>query len=241
MNTSDTKVNSSLLTGLNDKQQQAVTHGFTPLLLLAGAGSGKTKTLTHRIAHLIQTGEAKPWQIMAITFTNKAAAEMRERLDRLLGEDVPYWVTTFHSSGVRMLRQWSKTAWGEKIGLRPDFSIYDDQDQLRVIRDVMARLSISDRTVKPKSVAAAIDQAKNSGLFPQDLSRDNVREEAISSIYDAYQKQLKQANAYDFGDLLLQTVHLLATVEEARTEYRERFKYLLVDEFQDQPRPVSIH
>ena len=217
-----------LLSSLNDMQQQAVLHQDGPLLILAGAGSGKTRTLTHRVAHLIEQGGVAPWQILAVTFTNKAAAEMRERLEKLLGAGELPWVSTFHSACVRILRREI-----EALGYSSDFTIYDDQDQQRLLRDCLKELDIPEKTLKPRSAAAAIDNAKNRGLLPGELDRSDYYGELAARVYEIYQRRLQQANALDFGDLLLCTVRLFEDHPEILVRYRERFQHLLVDEFQD--------
>ncbi|PLX74888.1 MAG: ATP-dependent DNA helicase PcrA [Desulfuromonas sp.] len=217
-----------LLAQLNPAQQAAVQHGEGPLLLLAGAGSGKTRALTHRIAWLIEERRVPPWQIMAVTFTNKAAEEMRERLVQLLGEGADLWVRTFHSSCVRILRQEI-----EALGFTRNFTIYDDQDQERLLKSLLKELGVDEKTLKPKVVAAAIDRAKNQGLFPEDYPEDDLRGEQIASIYALYQESLKSSNALDFGDLLLLTLRLFEDHPQILDKYRKRFCHILVDEFQD--------
>ena len=218
-----------LLTALNPPQRQAVMHGDGPLLLLAGAGSGKTRTLTHRIAWLIREFGVAPWEILAVTFTNKAAGEMRERLEKLLGESVKeLWVSTFHSACVRILRREL-----ERFGFTPSFTIYDDGDQERLLKAVLQELNISEQTLKPRAAAGAIDSAKNRGQWPEDLPADDYAGELVARVYARYQERLKLANALDFGDLLLWTVRLLETDPGMRQRWQGRFRYLLVDEFQD--------
>jgi len=216
-----------LLAQLNEPQRQAVQHGGGPLLILAGAGSGKTRTLTRRVAWLVQACDVKPWRILAVTFTNKAAAEMRERLQALLGEDDLPWVATFHATCVRILRQD-----GHHLGYAPGFTIYDDADQERLLRTVLKELGISDKKLKPRAVAAAIDSAKNVGLLPEQLQAGMMHPDA-ARVYALYQQRLQQANALDFGDLLLQTVRLLEEHATVRLRWQERFSFVLVDEFQD--------
>ena len=158
-----------LLAALNPPQRQAVTHGEGPLLILAGAGSGKTRTLTQRIAWLIREQEVRPWEILAVTFTNKAAGEMRERLEKLLGESVKeLWVSTFHSACVRILRREL-----ERFGFTAQFTIYDDGDQERLLKSVLQDLNIAEQTLKPRAAAGAIDGAKNRGQWPEDLPADD--------------------------------------------------------------------
>ena len=217
-----------LLDSLNEPQQQAVLYEGEALLLLAGAGSGKTRALTHRVAHLIRQRGVPPWRIMAVTFTNKAAAEMRTRLEQLLGQQDLPWVATFHASCVRILRQEI-----EHIGFGRDFSIYDDQDQLRVLRDILKERSISEKDLKPRALAAFIDNAKNRGLTPQACTGEQGDDPVLVELYRRYQQRLKQGNALDFGDLLLLTVQLFEEVEEVRKRWQERFAHLLIDEFQD--------
>ena len=213
---------------LNPMQQMAVQHDTGPLLLLAGAGSGKTRALTHRIAWLIQKYKVDPWQILAVTFTNKAAGEMKERLERLLGNTQGLWVSTFHSMCVRILRQEI-----EALGFSRNFSIYDDQDQERLLKTILQELGIDEKTLKAKAVAVAIDRAKNRGLWPDQLDDGDYHTEQITRIYALYQERLQQANALDFSDLLMQTVRLLEDHPGVLEKYRQRFHYILVDEFQD--------
>jgi len=217
---------SDLLSGLNPQQREAVTHTHGPMLILAGAGSGKTRTLIHRVGWLIREQGIAPWQILAVTFTNKAAGEMRERLARILPETEPPWVATFHASCVRILRQ-EITA----LGFGRDFVIYDDQDQQRLLRQVLAELGISEKTLRPSAAAHAIDQAKNRGQRPADLAADEDR--GLVEIYRRYQQRLKQANAVDFGDLILLTVQLFEEFPEVLQRWQNRFRHILVDEFQD--------
>jgi DNA helicase-2/ATP-dependent DNA helicase PcrA len=218
---------SDLLTDLNPMQQLAVQHETGPLLLLAGAGSGKTRALTHRIAWLITKYKVDPWQILAVTFTNKAAGEMKARLEGLLGNIQGLWVSTFHSMCVRILRQEI-----EVLGFKRNFTIYDDQDQERLLKTLLQELGIEEKTLKARAVAAAIDRAKNRGLWPEQLDDDDHTDQ-ITRIYALYQERLKQANALDFGDLLMQTVRLLEKHPAVLEKYRQRFHYVLVDEFQD--------
>ncbi len=217
-----------LLKQLNPMQRQAVQHGDGALLLLAGAGSGKTRTLTHRVAWLIREHGVAPWQILAVTFTNKAAGEMRERIEQLLGGGELPWVSTFHSLCVRILRREISV-----LGYTSDFTIYDDQDQERLLRDVLKELGVSEKSFKPRAAAAAIDGFKNRGLLPEECDRDDFRGEQLVRIYDLYQKRLRLANALDFGDLIMLTVHLLRNEEDILRRWQERFRYVLVDEFQD--------
>jgi len=219
---------SELLAKLNEPQRQAVLHENGPLLLLAGAGSGKTRALTHRVAYLIRERGIPAWKIMAVTFTNKAANEMRERLEGLLGQAELPWVATFHASCVRILRQDIAA-----LGYSRDFTIYDDQDQLRLLRDLLKAQNISEKTLKPRAAAAFIDNAKNRGQLPDAFSHARPDEQLLAGLYDLYQQKLKAANAVDFGDLLLLTVRLLEEHADIRQRWQQRFSHLLIDEFQD--------
>lgn len=218
----------ALLADLNPMQRQAVQHGEGPLLILAGAGSGKTRTLTQRVAWLIREGGFAPWQILAVTFTNKAAGEMRERIEKLLdGGELP-WVSTFHSLCVRILRREIPV-----LGYTADFTIYDDQDQERLLREVLRELNLNEKVLKPRAAAAAIDGWKNRGLLPGDVDRDEYYGEQTARVYDLYQKRLRQANALDFGDLILIAVRLLEQEPAVLRRWQGRFRHVLVDEFQD--------
>jgi len=219
---------SDLLEGLNDPQRQAVLHSDGPLLLLAGAGSGKTRALTHRVAYQISECGVPAWRIMAVTFTNKAAAEMRERLERLLGEGELPWISTFHSGCARILRQEI-----HHLGYGRDFTIYDDQDQLRLLRDLLKSEGISEKVLKPRALASFIDRAKNRGQLPGDLDDIRTDEQLLADLYATYQQKLKAANAVDFGDLLLLAVQLFEEHPQVRQKWQERFSHLLIDEFQD--------
>jgi DNA helicase-2/ATP-dependent DNA helicase PcrA len=216
------------LADLNPHQRQAVMHGDGPLLILAGAGSGKTRTLTHRIAWLIRERNVSPREILAVTFTNKAAGEMRERLEKLLGSVEGLWVSTFHSACVRILRREM-----EQVGFTSQFTIYDDSDQERLLKAVLKELNIAEQTLKPRAAAAAIDGAKNRGLWPEDLPGGDYAADLIAKVYARYQERLKLANALDFGDLLLWVVRLLESDAGVRRRWQGRFRHLLVDEFQD--------
>lgn len=219
---------SDLLSGLNEPQRQAVLHDAGPLLLLAGAGSGKTRALTHRVAYLIRERGVPAWRIMAVTFTNKAAAEMRERVEALLDDGDSPWVATFHASCVRILRQEI-----QHLGFNRDFTIYDDQDQQRLLRELLKEQGIAEKKLKPRAVASFIDNAKNRGLLPEMLADCRPDEVKLVELYALYQRRLKAANAVDFGDLLLLTALLFERFPEVRRRWQERFKYLLIDEFQD--------
>ncbi len=219
---------SDLLSSLNPMQQQAVLHGDGPLLILAGAGSGKTRTLTHRVARLIGECGVEPWRILAVTFTNKAAAEMRERIARLLGESALPWVSTFHSMCVRILRREI-----EALGFRSNFVIYDDRDQERLLKDCLSELGVPEQTINARMAASLIDAAKNKGWSPADCERGDVWREGMARVYERYQTKLQRANALDFGDLLLYTVRLFEKHGATLDRYRDRFRHVLVDEYQD--------
>jgi len=224
-----------LLEGLNPAQVKAVQITSGPLLILAGAGSGKTKTLTHRIAYLIAKEKISPNEILAVTFTNKAAKEMRERLGILLGQNsanrgfMP-WMGTFHGICVRMLR-----IDGEVIGVSKTFVIYDEDDRRGLIKQVMKRLSISDNEIKTRSASTAISNAKNEMIDPEQyLAAANVPyQKNIAKIYKKYEELRKDACALDFDDLLLEVVHLLRDAPDIRKKWQDRFKYILIDEYQD--------
>jgi ATP-dependent DNA helicase UvrD/PcrA len=218
----------SLLAALNEPQRQAVRHGDGPLLILAGAGSGKTRTLTHRVAWLIREQGIAPWQILAVTFTNKAAAEMKARLERLLGSEELPWVATFHATCVRILRREIAA-----LGFTAAFTIYDDLDQERLLKTIIEELAIPEQSLKPRAAAAFIDGAKNRGQLPDELPRDDFATAQLVQVYAHYQQRLQQANALDFGDLLLQAVRLFREQPQVLQRWRERFRYILVDEFQD--------
>lgn len=223
-----------ILKGLNDAQKQAVVATSGPILILAGAGSGKTKTLTHRIAYLMTHEQMWPNQILAVTFTNKAAKEMRERLAVLTGqENTRYfmpWMGTFHGICVRILRQD-----GDAIGVAKNFVIYDEDDRQGLIKQAMKQLSISTDQLKPRSVSAAISGAKNELIDPvsYEASASYPMQKSIAKIYALYEKLRSAAGALDFDDLLTETVRLLRTVDIARARYREQFRHILIDEYQD--------
>lgn len=221
----------NLLTHLNPPQKEAVLHGEGPLLILAGAGSGKTRVITHRIAHLIRERGVHPWNILAVTFTNKAANEMAERVRKLLGGGEVPQISTFHAACGRILRKEI-----HHLGFESSFAIYDDKDSERLLKDVLAELDLDDKRFPPKTVGARIDDFKNRGLFPGDLdavATGDIFSERLVRIYAAYQERLKKCNALDFGDMLIQTVRLLAEFPEVRSRYQERFQWILVDEYQD--------
>ena len=222
-----------LLTGLNPAQAEAVTHSGSPLLIIAGAGSGKTRVLTHRIAHLIATGRARPGEILAITFTNKAAVEMRERVAALVGPaGERMWVSTFHSACVRILRREHEAA-----GLRSTFSIYDAADSTRLITLIVRELGIDPKRFTPKTFAHRISDLKNELVTPADYAdraiTSNPLERHLVEVYRAYAARLAAANALDFDDLIMRTVQLLQARPAVAEMYRRRFRHVLVDEYQD--------
>lgn len=219
-----------ILGGLNPKQREAAETIEGPLLILAGAGSGKTRTLTHRIAHLISSGAARPYEILAVTFTNKAAREMRDRVDRLLrSEGHGVWVSTFHSACVRILRREIG-----HLGFEVGFSIYDDSNQRTALKRVIKRMGLSDRNFPARAIRAQIDRLKSRGLLPAELrAQDTLDSERLAEIYQAYQSELRRANALDFGDLLLLTVRLFRNHPGVLDHYQRRWRFILVDEYQD--------
>lgn len=222
---------SLVLESLNDPQRQAVLCTEGPLLVLAGAGSGKTRVLTYRIAHMIESGVARPWEILAITFTNKAAAEMRERLALLIGADARgMWVSTFHSMCVRILRQDA-----EKINYTRTFTIYDTDDQKRLIKTIMAELDLNPRIFQVNGLLGRISQAKNNLVVPGDFADQatDMMDKAAARVYEIYQQRLRAANAMDFDDLLMYTYLLFKHHPEVLAAYQQRFRYVLVDEYQD--------
>jgi len=224
----------SLLADLNPPQRGAVVHRGGPLVIVAGAGSGKTRVLTRRIAHLLATGDAAPWQILAITFTNKAADEMRRRVVELVGPQAErMWVSTFHSACLRILR-----AHADRIGYRPSFSVYDDSDSRRLVEIVEHELGLDTKRLPPRSVAAVIGQAK-AELTDERAFTDTAGfggdpyRRRIADVYSEYQRRLRAANAMDFDDLLMQAARLLQECEDVRRSYQDRFTHVLVDEYQD--------
>jgi len=221
----------NLLTHLNPPQKEAVLHGEGPLLILAGAGSGKTRVITHRIANLIRERGVHPRNILAVTFTNKAANEMAERVRKLLGGGEVPQISTFHAACGRILRREI-----HHLGFESSFAIYDDKDSERLLKDVLAELDLDDKRFPPKTIGAKIDDFKNRGLFPEDLdavATGDIFNERLVRIYAAYQERLKKCNALDFGDMLIQTVRLLSEFPEVRHFYQERFQWIMVDEYQD--------
>lgn len=222
----------SIYDTLNDMQKSAVFYTEGPLLLLAGAGSGKTRVLTHRIAYLIEEKGVNPWNIMAITFTNKAAGEMRERVDSLVGfGSESIWVSTFHSTCVRILRRYI-----DRLGYSNSFTIYDSDDQKTLMKDVCKRLQIDTKVYKEKALLGAISSAKDELVSPQAYELNaagDFGKQKIAQAYKEYQKQLRSNNALDFDDLIVKTVELFQNCPDVLDYYQERFKYIMVDEYQD--------
>jgi len=238
----------SFLDQLNPQQREAVETTEGPVLILAGAGSGKTRVITYRIAHLIENKGVMPESILAMTFTNKAAAEMGERVEKLVGglSIAKPVISTFHSFCVRMLRRDiealripSTTPGQPPIGLTKNFVIYDEADQQSVVKSVMKRLGVDDKQLTPRTVLARISWAKNHMLDPQELYLQSAdpKTERVAHLYEEYRKELRKANALDFDDLLLEAVRLLKTAANVREYYNRRFQYLLIDEYQDTNRP----
>ncbi|MEU3890779.1 DNA helicase PcrA [Streptomyces sp. NPDC029041] len=221
----------TLLEGLNDNQRAAVVHSGSPLLIVAGAGSGKTRVLTHRIAHLLAERDVHPGQILAITFTNKAAGEMKERVEQLVGPRAnAMWVMTFHSACVRILRRESK-----KLGFTSSFSIYDAADSKRLMALVCRDLDLDPKRFPPKSFSAKISNLKNELIDEEDFAAQATDgfEKTLAQAYAMYQSRLREANALDFDDLIMTTVNLLRAFPDVAEHYRRRFRHVLVDEYQD--------
>ena len=222
----------SIYDTLNDRQREAVFHTEGPVLILAGAGSGKTRVLTHRIAYLIEEKGVNPWNIMAITFTNKAAGEMRERVDKIVGfGSESIWVSTFHSSCVRMLRRFI-----DRLGYDTNFTIYDTDDQKTLMKDICKRLDIDTKIYKERAIMAAISSAKDELIGPEEYEINvmgDFSKRKIALAYKEYQKELKKNNALDFDDLIMKTVELFQACPDVLEYFQERFKYIMVDEYQD--------
>jgi DNA helicase-2/ATP-dependent DNA helicase PcrA len=220
-----------LIDGLNPQQAAAVVHSGTPLLVVAGAGSGKTRVLTRRIAYLMSRRNVRPFEILAITFTNKAAGEMKERVAALVGPIAKsMWVSTFHSACVRILRQEA-----HRLGYSNNFTIYDSADSQKLISFVAKDLNLDPKRYPPRQFAATISNAKNELLGPADYlnSTNNQYEQVTAEVYALYQKRLGQANAMDFDDLIMKTVEVIQRFPETKSKYRSRFRHILVDEYQD--------
>ena len=220
-----------LLAGLNEPQREAVIHAGPPLLVVAGAGSGKTRVLTRRIAWLISERRAHPGSVLAITFTNKAAAEMKERVSDLVGNRARVmWVSTFHSACVRILRKEAA-----HVGVKSNFSIYDAQDQKRLITLVSNDLDLDPRRFQPGPILHWISNHKNELREPAEVKAEarNSIDQSYAAAYALYQRRLREANAFDFDDLIMETVRLFQAHPEIRETYRRRFRHVLVDEYQD--------
>jgi DNA helicase-2/ATP-dependent DNA helicase PcrA len=226
-----------LLSSLNPEQQSAVLQTDGPLLILAGAGSGKTRVIAHRIAYLVSEGLADPDRILAVTFTNKAAGEMRSRVETLLRVDCrQMWISTFHALCARLLRREAP-----HIGLSRDFVIYDSTDQLAVIKQALREIGVDDSSTQPRMALSRISQAKNRMEGPEVFANGwNPKDQQIGKLYESYIRALKDANALDFDDLLLKTVDLFERAEHVRSRYAEKFRYLMVDEYQDTNRPQYL-
>lgn len=222
----------SIYDTLNTEQREAVFHTEGPVLILAGAGSGKTRVLTHRIAYLIEEKGVNPWNIMAITFTNKAAGEMRERVDKIVGfGSESIWVSTFHSSCVRMLRRFI-----DRLGFDTNFTIYDTDDQKTLMKDICKRLDIDTKVYKERAILAAISKAKDELIGPEEYEMNvmgDFSKRKLALAYKEYQKELKKNNALDFDDLIMKTVELFQACPDVLEYFQERFKYIMVDEYQD--------
>src|SRR5215468_7182007 len=218
---------------LNPEQRQAVETLEGPVLVLAGAGTGKTRVLTTRIAHILNLGRAHPGQILAVTFTNKAAREMKDRVGQMVGqivEGMP-WLGTFHSIGVKILRRHA-----ELVGLKPDFTILDVDDQIRLLKQLLEAENIDEKRWPARVLAGLIDSWKNRGLTPDQVPAGEAASFASGrgkKLYDAYQERLKVLNAADFGDLLIECIRLFREQSEVLRQYQARFRYILVDEYQD--------
>ena len=221
-----------ILNGLNNKQKEAVINTEGACLVIAGAGSGKTKVLTHKIAYLISQKNIAPWNILAITFTNKAANEMKERINNLVGDiSQDIWMGTFHSICVRILRKNI-----ERIGFTSSFIIFDTTDQRTLVKQCIKDLQIDDKMFNDRNVVSEISKAKNEMLDPEEYtakSNGDFRKEKIALIYELYQKRLKENNAIDFDDIINYTINILKENPDVSEYYGNKFRYILVDEYQD--------
>ena len=223
---------SDIYSTLNPQQQEAVYHTEGPLLILAGAGSGKTRVLTHRIAYLIDEKGVNPWNILAITFTNKAASEMRERVDKIVGfGSESIWVSTFHSTCVRILRRHI-----DRLGFDNRFAIYDTEDQKTLMKEICRKLNIDTKIYKERSLLAQISHAKDELITPDEMELNaggDFNKKKVAAVYREYQASLRKNNALDFDDLIVKTVELFQNCGDVLENYQERFKYIMVDEYQD--------
>lgn len=224
----------SLVSGMNPQQAEAVKATEGPLLIMAGAGSGKTRVLTHRIAYLVVERQVYPSKILAITFTNKAAREMRERIDGILGNGITdgMWVSTFHSMCVRILRRNI-----DRIGYTKSFSILDSSDQLTVIKNILKQDNIDPKKYDPRAILNAISSAKNECItvseFEANQNPHNPFEKIVAQVYRGYQKRLQQNQSLDFDDLIMLTIHLFKQAPDVLEFYQNKFQYIHVDEYQD--------
>ncbi|MEX1262127.1 MAG: UvrD-helicase domain-containing protein, partial [Balneolaceae bacterium] len=222
----------NFLKGLNEQQKKAVTHTSGPLLIIAGAGSGKTRVLTYRIAYLLQQHKAAPQEILALTFTNKAAREMKDRIRKLIDERASkLWMGTFHSIFSKILRFEA-----EKIGFNSDFSIYDTSDSEGAIKLILGELNFDPREIKPRTIQRIISDAKNQlispGEFKANFSRSTL-EDIAARVYEVYDVRLRAANAMDFDDLLIKPIELFEKHPDILEKYQDRFKHIMIDEYQD--------
>ena len=225
-------MNLDYLTNLNESQEEAVLHLDGPLLIVAGAGSGKTRVLTSRIAHIVKQHKAFPNQILAVTFTNKAAKEMQLRVSKFLRKaatGLP-WLGTFHSISAKILRKHAEAA-----GLKSNFSIIDQDDQVRLIKNICKSENIDTKKISPRYILAVIDKWKNKGFYPDEvvLKRKDILEKSFLGIYKIYQQKLIDLNAADFSDLILHSVKIFEKNKDISKMYSKKFKYILVDEYQD--------
>ncbi|MBO9131263.1 DNA helicase PcrA [Bacillus sp. 165] len=226
-------MSTSLLSGLNPPQQEAVRTTDGPLLLMAGAGSGKTRVLTHRIAYLLSEKDVAPWNVLAITFTNKAAREMRERIDKLVGPEAnDIWISTFHSMCVRILRRDI-----DRLGVNRNFTILDDSDQLTVIKNILKERNVDTKKFDPRALLSSISNLKNELVTPEEFTKKiqpgDPFEGMVSEVYQEYQKRLLKNHALDFDDLIMTTIQLFKRVPEVLEFYQRKFQYIHVDEYQD--------
>ena len=225
-------INFEYLKNLNSEQKKAVIHTNGPILIVAGAGSGKTKVLTAKIAHLIKEKKAFPNQILSVTFTNKAAKEMQYRVSKILGAEATglSWLGTFHSICAKLLRKHAKA-----VGLNSNFTIIDTDDQIRLVKNICKSENIDVKKISPKAVLSIIDRWKNKGYYPNDvkINKKDIYEKIILPLYKIYQQKLLDLNACDFGDLILHCVNMLEKNLDISEIYTNNFKYILVDEYQD--------